>query len=1239
MSLFTFPFATFSLASLKALLKHLLLSICCSFAYAVPAFASHQFLEWPDFGPSAFGLNEPIIIGTGAIDFIADCQGNGIDDTLWPAADIYIVPSGSRALNDVSGSRNIVIGATTGGVFIDELIGVAGHSVAAGSYAVIYDECQDGRFDPEVDFVFDPAFVVRNLPTTTSHLPDFNEIKSNAASLYKYWTETLPADRYLAIVGSPVSDPKMFKRELFKLKTRIPQVNLLKNLIQHYDAIVKDPPDPNFQHIASLGGREVVDLRSNDPLLVATADISTAISNERALLAAFLSSLERYQGAALANNGDWALIHVRALKTYTNLLATQLTHTNTALAAMSNALSADTRPLDEIASELEAFRIRVVTEGFSTEELQEFKNLGFSDEKIAEIRQQLGTLDFSAFSKAEFLALLQNLQTTNTALIGAFTTFSADMSAIIASLEADPLVFDRSPLVNPGGPYTGVAGLPVAFDGRASTSPAQISRYEWDLDGDGKFNDATGPTPSFTYTKAFAGLVGLRVTTVEGLSNVGYSFVDIANVNSPPTVGTFSPDPRFADLIVGGRGTFNVTATDPDGDNITTIWFVDEKAVAVGSSFTYRPTNVDRGIREVTAIVADDNPLGGSIVLSWNVAVSASCGDGVRNQASEVCDGLDVGGATCQSVGFVGGTLACASDCQALDASGCHFVTPGQPDVDGDGYSADIDCNDANASVNPGKTEILRNGVDDDCNSSTLDTGLAPTANFTTTPVIGSPGEPIQFQDRSTDQDDAIVSWAWDFNNDTVVDSTEQSPQYTFSTAGISQVSLRVTDAAGHEASIRKTVPIGSLQSGNQAGFDHKGKEFLMVFLRNGVSDQISEDHHTELHLISDVDTMVTVEYPVNAPTFTTTVAVHPGTVTIVSLPVEVSQSWAVAPGKNIDGPYNRAVHASAPDEFICYLVNRARATSDATLVLPVDVWNTEYRTLSSQGSAVGKARAGIVAAYDNTHVTFRSPFLGGLVEQTVLNRGEAVLYSSIMALADIVSVLSITADKPIGVLSGNDCTLIGSGQACDHIVEMAPPVQTWGKRILVAGLPHRPSGSIYRVVTAEDNTTVTLDGAVLGTIGPQTYLNTGFLPGNHIFEGDKPIYVVQYMTGGDRTVGNIGDPAMVNMTPPEQYLSAYTFSTVGGTQFSEHFLILIAQNTDVENGTIFLDGQTLPAASFTPIGSSGFSTATVLPLTEGSHTTTSLGVHGITVGGVNLFDSYLYAGGAGFKSTMEVIH
>jgi hypothetical protein len=55
-----------------------------------------------------------------------------------------------------------------------------------------------------------------------------------------------------------------------------------------------------------------------------------------------------------------------------------------------------------------------------------------------------------------------------------------------------------------------------------------------------------------------------------------------------------------------------------------------------------------------------------------------TCGDGARN-GTEACEGADLGGATCESLGFTAGVLACAGDC-TLDTGACLA-----PDGCGDG--------------------------------------------------------------------------------------------------------------------------------------------------------------------------------------------------------------------------------------------------------------------------------------------------------------------------------------------------------------------------------------------------------------------------------------------------------------------------------------------------------------------------------------------------------------------------
>lgn len=61
-------------------------------------------------------------------------------------------------------------------------------------------------------------------------------------------------------------------------------------------------------------------------------------------------------------------------------------------------------------------------------------------------------------------------------------------------------------------------------------------------------------------------------------------------------------------------------------------------------------------------------------------------------------------------------------------------------------------------------------------------------------------------------------------------------------------------------------------QNANLKALDNSGSEFILAFLPN----YNGNTGRVQLHLTSSVATNVTVEYPVNSPTFTQTVAVAP---------------------------------------------------------------------------------------------------------------------------------------------------------------------------------------------------------------------------------------------------------------------------------------------------------------------------------------------------------------------------
>jgi PKD repeat protein len=69
---------------------------------------------------------------------------------------------------------------------------------------------------------------------------------------------------------------------------------------------------------------------------------------------------------------------------------------------------------------------------------------------------------------------------------------------------------------------------------------------------------------------------------------------------------------------------------------------------------------------------------------------------------------------------------------------------------------------------------------------------LTPAATFNWSPGPQDEGLPVQFTDASTSSPDAIVAWAWDF--DDLGTSDEQNPGFTFLDNGVYKVCLTVTD-------------------------------------------------------------------------------------------------------------------------------------------------------------------------------------------------------------------------------------------------------------------------------------------------------------------------------------------------------------------------------------------------------------------------------------------------------------
>jgi hypothetical protein len=323
--------------------------------------------------------------------------------------------------------------------------------------------------------------------------------------------------------------------------------------------------------------------------------------------------------------------------------------------------------------------------------------------------------------------------------------------------------------------------------------------------------------------------------------------------------------------------------------------------------------------------------------------------------------------------------------------------------------------------------------------------------------------------------------------------------------------------------------------------------------------------------------------------------------------------------------------------------------TTDASLLYPVPSYDYIYQVLGYHVTIGYSSYINIIAAYDGTEVeitpsvtTLGGPGIpagvAGVPFMVQLDEGDVAQIATQGAMSSLTGTEVLTDDNhPVGVLTGTECTNTGQG-ACDHMEEMLTGVRLWGMEFVASRMPIRqlngPEPTIWQIYASEDNTTVVLDadGEVTGLPGNPVHLDKGEKvefpatgtpgnPGDFHIEADKPIAVMGYLIGIN---AGEGDPAMVLMSPVQQYLPRYVV-LVPGTWINDYLVITRHAGTTVE-----VDGVPVDELAFVPVGDGDFEVARVLT-PDGVHTVDGLGDScSVVVVGFDSYDSYAYLGGVG---------
>jgi len=278
-------------------------------------------------------------------------------------------------------------------------------------------------------------------------------------------------------------------------------------------------------------------------------------------------------------------------------------------------------------------------------------------------------------------------------------------------------------------------------------------------------------------------------------------------------------------------------------------------------------------------------------------------------------------------------------------------------------------------------------------------------------------------------------------------------------------------------------------------------------------------------------------------------------------------------------------------------------ASNDSSMLLPLPTLRQDYVIASYPGFADpvdpdkinGRpSYFNVIAVEDDTTVEWVAPrdtaaqgvlipaVKAGEKGSITLNRFDVLQVGSSSATnmdmkTHDLSGTVVTADKKIWVIGATECAYVPFDVGyCNHLQEQMIPLEYWGKKYIG---PHSPSRAdekhYWRVYAGEDGVTVTVESNDASYKPPPITLSKRgdwrelVVPhdASLIFTATGPILPVQYLTGG-KAANKIGDPAMYQMIPFEQWLDRYVVVT--GIDYKFNYAQIIRKK---DAAPVFING------------------------------------------------------------------
>ncbi|QSZ66965.1 DUF3344 domain-containing protein [Methanofollis aquaemaris] len=383
-------------------------------------------------------------------------------------------------------------------------------------------------------------------------------------------------------------------------------------------------------------------------------------------------------------------------------------------------------------------------------------------------------------------------------------------------------------------PVRGDTPLTVSFTDQSVNSPRS---WAWDFDNDG-IVDSTEQNPSHTYTSA--GIYAVNLTATNAAGSDYETKADYITVAGTTPLAAFTATPpsgpapltvQFTDqsaydpvswawdfdndgtedstlqnpsytFMAPGVYSVKLTAANSHGsdDEVKTGYIIVTNTTAPLAAFTATPTS---GIAPLTVQFADQSSSSGSSERIVNGGFEAgSSGWTISRSLGTVRMRNSVANIEMEADGYIGsGAANISQDVDLTNANSLKFSYCYGEELMGGGYSA--------VKVFIGDDVVWQKAYNDNkWRTVTIDTSSYTGMQTVTFSLIGTEldgpgGVNLVLDGISAIGTNSTTSWAWDFENDGSIDSTDPNPEYTYETAGNYSVNLTITTAAGSDSEVK----------------------------------------------------------------------------------------------------------------------------------------------------------------------------------------------------------------------------------------------------------------------------------------------------------------------------------------------------------------------------------------------------------------------------------------------------